>query len=174
MKKIKILILALALSLVWGLNAPAYAQQSTVGILDMQKAINDSKPGQKAKKDLENRSKKMDNDMKTKQAELSKLAGELQKMQETRSGSQDEYRKKVEELEKKGNAMREQGLKYAEELQKAETSALEPLWNKAVKEAERIAKARGYVLVLDTRQAGVLFALPTMDITAEVTKALDK
>ena len=177
MNRIKLLSLAMALAMVvfLGLNADAMAQQQpNIGVFDLQKALNDSKKGKTARTGLENKFKKMQNELKTKEAELTKMNNALKDMAEKRSGSPEEFRKKSDELQQKLNAYNEQLGKYNEDMRKSEETALKPLVDKAVQVAGELGKARGYIMVLETQQAGVIFALDTMDMTKDITTAIDK
>lgn len=169
--------LALALAvLIMGLPVQAQAQtpQANVGVFDLQKCLNDSKKGKTARANLETQFKKMQSDLKAKEDEISKLSAELRKMVEARSGNQDELRKKDEDLKKKVNAYQEQLAKYNEDMRKQEENALKPLVDKAVKTAGDLGKQRGYMLVLEVQQAGVIYALDSMDLTPEIIQAIDK
>lgn len=170
--------LALALAvLILALPVAAQAQtaaQPIVGVFDLQKCLNDSKNGKKARADLESQFKKMQGDLKAKEDEISKLSADLRKMVEARSGNQDELRKKDEDLKKKVNAYQAQLAQYNEDMRKREETALKPLVDKAVKMAGDLGKQRGYILVLEVQQAGVIYALDSMDLTPEIIKAIDK
>lgn len=176
MNRIKLLSLAMALAMIvfLGMNAEVKAQQANIGIFDLQKALNESKKGKKAKADLENKAKKMQNDLKTKETELTKLGNDLKKMADTRSGTQEDLRKKNDEFQQKVETYNEQRTKYTTEMSKSEATALQPLVDKAVKAAGDIGKQRGYILVLEAQQAGVIFALDTMDMTSEIVAVIDK
>jgi outer membrane protein len=147
---------------------------STIGVFDLQKVLNDSKKGKSARSGLETKFKKMQNELKTKENELNKLSGDLRKQVEAKSITPENFRKKDEELKKKVSAYQEQLAKYNEDMRKSEEAALKPLVDKAVAEASNLGRQRGYVVVLEIQQAGVVFAADGLDMTAEVMKAVDK
>ena len=172
---LKFLSMALALAIIiMGAPSAAQAQQPNVGVFDLQKCLNDSKKGKQARSNLESKFKKMQTELKTKENEITKLSGELRKMVESRSGNQDDMRKRDEDLKKKLAAYQEQHAKYNDEMRKSEETALKPLVDKAVKTASDLGKSRGYILVLEVQQAGVIYALDSIDLTSEIIKAVDK
>jgi len=176
MKHVKLLALGLALAIICSLsiNTEAMAQQqANIGVFDLQKALNDSTKGKAARKSLETKFKDMQSKLQAKEKNLTKLNNELKQMAEKRSGSQEDFRKKGEDLNKQLATYNEDLAKYNNEMRTAEENALKPLVDKAVKAAGDLGRKRGYILVLETQQAGVIFALDTMDMTAEIVKAID-
>jgi outer membrane protein len=175
----KFLSLGLALTVAmaimgWTAGAQAQTPQANIGVFDLQKCLNDSKKGKQARTNLENQFKKMQTDLKSKEDEIAKLSSELRKMVETKSGNQDAMRKKDEDLKKKVNAYQEQLNKYNDDMRKQEENSLKPLVDKAVAAAGDLGRQRGYMLVLEVQQAGVIYALDGMDLTPEIIKVVDK
>jgi Skp family chaperone for outer membrane proteins len=63
---------------------------------------------------------------------------------------------------------------YNEEMRRAEEQKMKPLMDSVVKIAGDLAKERGYLVILETQRAGVVFALETMDMTDDIIKTLDR
>ncbi|MGL4208675.1 MAG: OmpH family outer membrane protein [Candidatus Adiutrix sp.] len=175
--KIKVLMLSavLTLAVAFGGVATAQAQApiTNIGVFDLQKSLSDSKKGKAARNGLENRLKKMQTDLTAKEREVTKLSDDLKKQVEAKA-AQDVLRRKDEEFRQKYASYQEQMVKYNEEMRKAEETALKPLIDKAVKAAGDIGRQRGYILVLEVQQAGVVYALDAIDITSEVIKEIDR
>ncbi|UQZ90784.1 hypothetical protein C4J81_16850 [Deltaproteobacteria bacterium Smac51] len=173
--KIFSLVAAVAMVAFLGLSLEARAQQqSNIGVFDLQKVLNDSKKGKAARSGLESKFKKLQGELKAKENELSKLSGDLRKQVEAKTISAEDFRKKDEELKKKVTAYQEQLAKHNEDMRKSEEASLKPLVDKAVKAAGDIGRQRGYVVVLEIQQAGVVFAADGLDLTSEVMKVVDK
>ncbi len=170
------LTLALAVIFLTGVSkeARAQGQQPNVGVFDLQKVLNDSKKGKDARKKLETTFKRKQDDLKKKETEITKLRDDLIKLANSGSAKQDDLRKRDEELQKKMVAYQEQLGKSNEEMRVDEEAALKPLVDKAVKTASDLGRQRGYIMVIEVQQAGVVFALDTMDLTPEIVKAVDK
>ena len=169
------LIMVLSLTVVFmGMPSEAWAQQANVGVFDLQKCLNDSTKGKKARANLESKFKKMQDTLKSREKEINTLSSELRKMIEKKSGDQNALRKKDEELKKKVNAYQELLAKNNAEMRTTEESALKPLVDKAVKLATDYGRQRGYIVVLETQQAGVVYAADYIDMTKDIIKGLDK
>jgi len=185
------LALASAALLTFVFSGPVMAQPASpnIGVFDLQKVFSDSQKGKDVKKALEADSKKRQDDLKKKQDEITKLEEELNKLtaelgqlassdsanKEDLRKKNDDLRKKIENRNNKVKAHQEQFAKYAEEMRQAEEQKMKPLMDSVVKIVGDKAKEKGYLIVLETQRAGVVFiALEAMDMTNDIIKALDK
>ncbi len=149
----------------------AQAATTNIAVVDMQKAIQGTAEGKKAKSELEGEFEK-------KKKELQKREGDLKKM-----GEDLEKKKSVlseEALGKKQAEFQEEMMKYREvmgksqvEIQKKERDLTAPILEKMRKVIEKVAKEKGFNLVLENSGA-ILFAEKTNDITDDVVKAFEK
>ena len=151
--------------------ARAEATASKVGVVDMQKAIQSTEAGKKAKKELETEFEKRKKELQKKETDLKKMGDDLEKKRSVLS---------EEVLGKKQAEMQEEMLKYREslnknqmEIQKKEQDLTRPILDKMRKVIADAAKAGGYTLVLEN-SAVVLYAEPSSDITDQVIKAFEK
>ena len=153
--------------------APAYAADSLkIGYMDMQKAIQETSVGKKAKKDLEK-------EFNAKKAELQKKEGDLKKMDE-------DLRKKAAALsdEAKGKKMQElqtEAMKFQREvgesqmaIQKKERELTQPILEKLQTALEKVAKEGGYTMVLEKGEQSVIWAKKDLDLTDAVVKEFEK
>lgn len=147
---------------------------ANVGVFDLQKILNDSKKGKTARQNLESKFKKLQNDLKAKENELNTLSGNLRKQVEAKSIKAEELRKKDDELKKKVAAYQEQLAKYNEDMRKSEETALKPIIDKAVTTAADLGRQRGFIMVIERQQAGVVYAADNLDLTADIMKVVDK
>ena len=144
---------------------------SKVAVVDMQKAIQSTEAGKKAKKELEGEFEKRKKELQKKEGDLKKMGEDLEKKRAVLS---------EEVLAKRQAEMQEEMLKYREtlnknqmEIQKKEQDLTRPILDKMRKIIGDTAKAGGYQLVLEG-SAGVLFAESSIDITDQVIKAFEK
>lgn len=159
----------IALSL---LLAASFAQaESKIGFVDMQKAIQTTAAGKKAKAELEGEFNKKKKDLEKKEADLKKMGEDLEKKKSVLS---------EEALGKKQAEFQEEMLKYRDvvgksqvEIQKKERDLTAPILEKMRKVIAKIAKDKGLTMVLENSQM-VLYAVPEADMTDEVIKAFDK
>ena len=152
-------------------QAPADGAAFTVGVVDVRKAIGDSKEGKAASTKLESKYNNLKKSLDAKQAELTKKDDDLRKQASTLS--QDALEKRSQALMAEVASFRDQAQKSTEEMQKAFDDAMAPISKKAEKITAEIAKSRGFSMVIDAAAGGVLFVDPAFNITDEVIKRMD-
>lgn len=155
--------------LILGTSATASAQK--IAVVDLQKALNSVAEGKAAKKrlkkDFESKQKKLDSQQKAL----------LKKKQELESGlsmlSEDAKRKKVMEYQQEMYTLQQTYMQLQGELSQAEAKATKKIFDKMGKILEKIGKEKGYDLIVE-KNAGVIYAKETLDITKELIKRYDK
>ncbi|MDR1545356.1 MAG: OmpH family outer membrane protein [Deltaproteobacteria bacterium] len=151
--------------------AAALAQDARVGVVDIDKAVEASKPGQAAKKKVEEKRESLEKTLQKKRDDLEKKVADFRNQAEAMN--EDARAKRVRELEQERVSLMEQAKKSDDEFQKTMRDNLEPLYTKARNSAVDIGKKRGFSLVLHVVAAQILLA-DNVDITSDVTKALDQ
>ena len=152
--------------------AAAIANADTkIGFVDMQKAIQATAAGKKAKTELEGDFNKKKKDLEKKEADLKKMGEDLEKKKSVMS---------EEALGKKQAEFQEEMMKYRDvvgksqvEIQKKERDLTAPILEKMKKTIEKVAKEKGYTVVLEN-SAMVLYAAADSDMTADVIKSYEK
>lgn len=168
MQLIKRLGLVLPLTL---FTAQAFAEVK-LGFIDMQKAIQETKEGKAAKKQLEG-------DFNKKKAELEKKEGELKKKFEdfekkALALSNEVKAKQQQELQMEMQKHQQLVAKSQMEIQKKERDLTEPIVKKVQGIIAKIAKDEGYTAILEKSEQLVLFAQPNIDLTDRVVKEANK
>lgn len=160
-------------ALCWVLTpALAQAPQATrVGYVDLQRILARSQAGVQARELLEKDKGGMQKQLDGQKAELDKLRDELEKKGQLLSA--DARRDKQDQLERKLRDAQRLAGDFEKELQKKEQN----MGAKILRELEgvftKVGKEKGYALILERRQAGVVYGAPEVDITEEVIKAFD-
>ena len=151
--------------------AAAAQAETKIGIVDMQKAIQSTSTGKKAKAELEGEFNKKKKELEKKEADLKKMGEDLEKKKSVLS---------EEALGKKQAEFQEEMMKYRDvvgksqlEIQKKEKDLTLPILEKMKKVIAKIAKEKSYTMVIENNQA-ILFATPDSDLTDEVIKAYEK
>ena len=149
----------------------ARADDLKIGTIDMQRAIQTSESGKKAKAELEQAFNKKKKELQTEEATLKKLQEDFQKKQAALS----ESAKKEQQAKLQERFMKYQELlqKSQAEIQKKEQEMSEPIIHKIREKVGEIAKKKGYTLVLEKNENVVLFSLDKDDLTEEVMKAVN-
>jgi outer membrane protein len=154
------------------LNASfARADDGKVGIVDMQKAIQSSEAGRKAKSELEGAFNKKKKELDDQGAALKKSQEEFQKKQAALSDTAKR---------EQGSKLQEKMMKYQEllqksnvEIQKKEQEMSEPIIKKIREKVTEIAKKKGLSIVLERNENIVIFSDDKNDITDDVIKAIN-
>lgn len=163
MKMLMVFISALLMS--------SLAMAQKIGVVDMQKAVQSTAAGKKAKSELEK-------EFESKKKELQKREGDLKKMGEDlekKKGvmSEEALMKKQAEFQEEMMKYRDQVGKSQMDIQKKDRDLTQPILDKMRKVIEKLAKEKGYTTVLEAN-AMVLFSAPENDLTNEVIKAFEK
>lgn len=148
-----------------------HAAEAKIGFVDMQKAIQSTAAGKKAKSELEGEFNKKKKELEKKEADLKKMGEDLERKKAVLS---------EEVLSKKQAEFQEEMMKYRDvvgksqlEIQKKERDLTAPILEKMKKTIEKVAKEKGYSMILENSQM-VLFATADSDLTDEVIKAYEK
>lgn len=145
--------------------------ETKIGFVDMQKAIQSTAAGKKAKTELESEFNKKKKELEKKEADLKKMGEDLERKKSVLS---------EEVLGKKQAEFQEEMLKYRDvvgksqvEIQKKERDLTAPILEKMRKVIAKVAKDKGYTMILENSQM-VLFATADADLTNEVIKTYEK
>ena len=149
----------------------AYAQTAKIAFVDMQKAIQSTAAGKKAKSELEGEFNKKKKDLEKKEADLKKMGEDIEKKKSVLS--EDALQKRQAEFQEEMLKYRDVVGKSQVDIQKKERELTAPILDKMRKVIGKIAKDKGYSVVLENSQM-VLYAAPDSDITNEVIQAFDK
>ena len=170
-KNLAILLLGVALMVAGVVRADA-SNPSTVkiGYVDLQRSLNETGAGKKAKAKLEADKKKKQSELDKKQKELQTGAAELEKQRVVLKA--DVLRQREQELQQKYVALQERYFQLQQDLAKQEATLVRDIFGKAGPIIQTIAKRDGYTMILEKNEGAVLWAEGSLDITAEVNKKL--
>jgi len=151
--------------------APAPASNGRVAIVDIQRILARSVAGAAAREQLEKDKATMQRQLDGQKVELEKMRDELEKKGQLLSA--DARREKQEALERKTRDIRRLLDDLEKELQKKEQT----MGQKILRDLEgiftRVGKEKGYAMIIERRQAGVVYGAPEIDVTEDVIKAFD-
>ena len=142
-----------------------------VGILDLQKCLDQSEAGKKAKKVLQDKSERIKKDLTLKRDELKKNREEFTKKASVMNA--DARRDKEKELLRKEEDFRDIVREKEEEMRKDEYSAMQPLLNDLFEVTTKVAKDEGFTLILEAK-SGVVYFNKTIEITDKVIKLFNE
>ena len=169
--RIPVFIMAVAIVAVVSLSAGfVQAVVTNIAVLDMQKALAGSDAGKKAQQVMEKKMAELQEKFKAEETELIALQEEIKKKSSV--WSEEKKKDQVGELQKKSRDFRIKQDDAKLEIQSLQEKQLGPILQEMEKVVDKVAKDKGYTIILP--RAAVVFADTTVDITDEVTKALNE
>ena len=165
---------AAAMATVAAAQTPANPVPNKVGVIQIQAALVQTKDGQKAAKELEDKMAPRKKELDGKQAEIRDLQERLQKGGNTLSESaKEELTRNIDTKTKSFNRQVEDAQAELEQQQRA---VLNQLGQKMMQVIDKYAQANGFSVILDVSNPNtpVLYASNTVDITKEIVELYDK
>jgi outer membrane protein len=164
MKKIILVVMALV-------AAKSFAE-TKIGYVDVQKAVQETAAGKKAKSQLDTEFKKRKESLDKKKADIEKMGQDLEKKKSVLS---------EEVLNKKQSELQEEMMKFQKnvaenqlEIQKKEKELIEPILEKMKKVIEQVSAKKGFTMVIEKTAQNVLFASKDSDLTEDVVNTFEK
>lgn len=142
-----------------------------VGILDLQRCLQQSEAGKKASKNLQEKSDRIKKDLTVKREDLKKQRDEFNKKSNVLS--QDAKRDKEKELIRKEEDFRDLVREKEEEMHKDEYNAMQPLLSELFEITSKVSKDEGYTLILEAK-SGVVYYIKSIDLTDKVIKLFNE
>jgi outer membrane protein len=156
-----LLTAALILTPLWAAHADL-----KVGVVDGMDIISKSSEGRRVQANLKRKSEELGRPFVRKRQDLQRQVEEFQKQASLMK--EDARKRKAAELEKKMQDFQRQGATAEKQLAKYQEKELAPLFNKLETAVKGVAQENRLDLVLDKRNAGLLFMDPKLDITEKV------
>lgn len=152
--------------------APVAAQESKIGYVDLQKALNMSEAGQAAKEEIKKKVESYDAEVKAKQEELKKLKADLEKQamllsEDARSTKEREYQQKVKDYQRFTKDIQE-------ELQQEDADYTRQIIEELLKVVQELGKKQGYTVILEKTESAMLYGDESVDLTDELIKAFNQ
>jgi outer membrane protein len=153
------------------LLTPLYAAHADfkVGIVDGMDVVSKSAEGKRVQDSIKRKSEELGRPFATKRQDLQKQVEEFQKQASVMK--EDARKRKAEELEKKTQEFERQGGDAQKQLQQFQEQQLAPLFQKLESAVKSVATEQKLDMVLDKRNAGLLYMDPKLDITEKVRAA---
>jgi len=170
MQKLSLIIAGLAM--VTGMGFHAMAAEAKFGYVDLQKAIQSTSAGKKAKTELETEFNKRKKDIEAKQTDIKKMGEDLEKKKGVLS---------EEAMQKKQAEIQEEMMKYQElvgknqvEIQKKERDLTGPILEKMKTILDKVAKSDGYSVIFEKNEQSVLWIKAEFNLTDKLVQEFEK
>jgi outer membrane protein len=139
-----------------------------IAYVDLQRTLNQTPVGKKAKAKLERDKKKKQSALDKEQKALQEFAAQLQKQRSVLKPAV--LRTREQELQQRYVKLQDTYLKLQQELAAMEATLVRDIFKKASPIIKTIAKQRGFTMVLEKNESAVLWADTSLDITDDVNK----
>mgnify|MGYP006278120207 CR=1 FL=1 len=148
------------------------AKDTKVGVVDLQKIMEKSEPGQKAIEKLQSEFTEKKSELDSRKAAIDELRSELQKQsmvlsQEAQEEKAAEYRQKVSEFRKLYQ-------KHQRRMQQKEAELREPIIEMLVEIIREYGRENDYTLLMDKNNSGVIFNDQAIEITDAILSEFNK
>ena len=163
MKKTLILVLAIL-----ALSAYAYSEVK-IGVINSQEIVMKTKRGKQIQAKLENLQKSKSSQLKTLNDQIKQLEKEL--LSPALNAATRE--KKSLDLQTKRTNFKRNYEDAQRDVQRESQKELLNLEKELIPLIEGVGKSKGYTLIFDRARSGIIFAGPSIDITAEIISAVD-
>ena len=150
---------------------PVWSAEIKIGLVDIQRAINECQAGKEAKKALTKEAEKFQKQVQDKQKELQTLKESLEKQgmmlsQEAKANKEKEYQSKLRDFQRWGQDSQNELNGKRVEMERNISIGLQ-------KVVKKVGEEDGYTLVLEKNETIVLYGSKANDITDRVIKAFD-
>ncbi len=140
-----------------------------VAFIDLQKALNLSNAGVKAKAEIGQQVKKYEAKVAAEQDALKDMKRELEKQavllsDEARSKKEREFQQRAKEFQRFTKDIQE-------ELQQKDADFTKRIIDEILKETRKIGKEKGYGVVLEKSESSIIYGDSSVDLTDDVIKA---
>jgi outer membrane protein len=147
----------------------ALAAEQKIAVLNLRKVFTSSEAGQTAQKEMEKKVEALQQKFKQDEDALISLQNEIEKKSSV--WSEEKKQEKAIEFKRMQRDMRAKQEDASLELKKMEEQQLGPIRKELEQVIENVAKEKGYAIIVPSEV--VMFAVDSVDITEEVTKALN-
>ncbi|HWP65339.1 MAG TPA: OmpH family outer membrane protein [Candidatus Limnocylindria bacterium] len=157
----------LAIALAVALAAPAAAEVK-IGVVDMQRALNECNAGKKAKEEVRRKFERAQNELRSQRESLDRMRESYDKKALV---LKDEERRNLEkDLEARSLDFKRKYEDYQRDLKRTDAELTSGIVEQLYDIVGSYAKERGFTLVLETSAGALVYADPAIDMTDEVIK----
>lgn len=149
----------------------ASAAEVKIGVMNVQKVLVESVSGKAAKTLFEAKAKELKDKFQVEENALVAMQQEIEKKSSAWSAEKKES--EVREYQKKGREFQAKTEDARFELKQLQDKELEPILKTMQGVVDAYGKKNGYTVILDSK-IGVLYYNSVVDVSADLTKALDQ
>jgi outer membrane protein len=155
---------SLVAALILSTMAPRLYAQVRIAVVDLQRALNETDDGRRAKARLKRLFKQRQTDLDERQNELKALKEEIERANEEGTLSESALRERAEAYQKAFVELQSTYLEYQRELAEKEADMTSTIIERMERILVSIGEAEGYTLILERGEGGVIWTSAT-DLT---------
>ena len=171
MRLSSIVIFALAAVVLAG-SANTVQAQVKIGVVDLQRAINETEDGRQAKRRLKKVFDERQKSLDEKQKALKAQKESLERQQDVLS--EDALRKKAEKFQAEVMELQNEYMQYQQELSAKESELTQKSLEKMHTLLRRIGQTDGYTLIIEANEGGVVWVPNNLDLTDVLIQRYNK
>jgi outer membrane protein len=168
--KLVVATLAIALALL-GAAAPGAAEDIKVGIVDLQRALNESKAGKRAKEQFKGEFERLQNSLKSEKDQLDRMKDDLEKKSVVLKD--DQRQQMAEEFDRKRRDLRRRLEDSDADLRKKDSELTGAILRRLADVIQEIGARDNYTFILENSASSVLYGSKSVDLTDEVIRTFD-
>ena len=149
----------------------ASAAEVKIGVMNVQRVLVESVSGKAAKNMFEAKAKELKGKFQAEENALVAMQQEIEKKSSAWSAEKKES--EIREYQKKGREFQAKTEDARFELKQLQDKELEPILKTMQEVVDAYGKKNGYTVILDSK-IGVLYFNSVIDVSADLTKALDQ
>ena len=163
--------MGLVLAVVMGMAAVAGAADVRIAVIDFQRILDDSRAGKAAQETINQQGRQMEAELKAKGDALEQMKEQLQKdalvmSKETREEKEREFRIQI-------NEFRESQQEFAKKAREMQMRAMGKIRQDIDTLAKAYAEEKGFTLMIEKQEAGVIYVPAQLDVTNEIIRRYD-
>ena len=160
------LAITLVAALMASTVAPTLYAQTKVAVVDLQRALNETKDGQKAKRKLKRLFKKRQQELDGAQNKLKKMKDEIERQKNVLG--REALAKKLESYQKAFVDLQTTYVEYQRELAKKEGQLTSKILERMQGILRTIGQQENYTVIIEANEGGVVWAPSSIDLTQRV------
>ncbi len=172
MKRNCLLSVVIIILILFVYNSAFGQSPDKIGVVDLQKCLDESNEGKKAFKILKGKKDALQKQLDARQKELLELGKELEKQSMMLSMDAQEDKKRV--IERKTRELEYFFKDLNEEMKKAQEKEQERIFEELAKVITKIGAEENYTLIIEDRAGAVLYRNSSINITDKVIKAYNQ
>jgi len=169
---VKTLIIAIAAACLFAATSAQAEEAIRIGVVDFQRILETSEAGKAAQEEIKAEGEKMQEALKERGEEIQQLKERLER--EALVMDKGMREEKDRELRIKVNDFKALEKKYQDDFQVLNTRLVSRLQKEVFRLVEKVGKADGYTLVIEKREAGVLYVPDEADLTDRIIPMIPK